>query len=350
MHRLSVMAAAVLLAAPLIAQNPPPQFGEKIEVNAVLVDAIVTDHTGHQILGLDKNDFVVTENGVPQTIDSVDYFTNRRLLTAPEQQAAFKVERVREERYFVFFFDKPDNNLLYDRLQLARQATKHFILEEMLPTDRVAIAGDDKRLKIYSDFTSDKKQLVAALYDSAGYGRGLTEPTPDRPDSILAHINTSSMINHTGTVFQALEVLGDGLHAIHARKNLILFSPGIRELGETVQHGMIMNQSQYYQPMIRALNGANVSVYGVNLQEATTNELPLIHQNLERTSNETAGEYYRTVVGFETVLKRIENENNGYYLITYYSHHARGTSGYQRIQVSLKNPEFRVKAREGYSF
>ena len=97
MQRLGFIVAAALLAAPLLAQTPP-KFGEKVEVNAVLVDAVVTDHTGHQILGLDKDDFIVRENGVPQQIESIDYFTNRRLLTAPEQQAAFKVERVREER------------------------------------------------------------------------------------------------------------------------------------------------------------------------------------------------------------------------------------------------------------
>ena len=40
-------------------------------------------------------------------IDSVDYFTNRRLLDAREENAPFKVERIREDRYFIFFFDKP---------------------------------------------------------------------------------------------------------------------------------------------------------------------------------------------------------------------------------------------------
>src|SRR5947209_8365175 len=93
-----------LLALPLAAQEPP-KFGENVEVNVVLIDAVVTDATGHQILGLDKNDFTVTENGVQQPIDSVEYFTNRKLLNAPEQSAPFKVERVREDRYFVFFFD-----------------------------------------------------------------------------------------------------------------------------------------------------------------------------------------------------------------------------------------------------
>ena len=349
MQRLGCIVAAALLAAPLFAQTPP-QYGEKIEVNAVLVDAIVTDRTGHQILGLDRNDFVVKENGVPQQIESVDYFTNRRLLTSPEQQAAFKVERVREERYFIFFFDKPTGNEYFDRLTLARQATKKFVLNEMLPTDRVAIVGDDVRLKVYSDFTADKHQLLAALDESARFGRGLMARTAAGPGSIMGNIDVDAMVNRTGTVYEALQVLAESMRQIHARKNLLLFSPGIREIGETVRNGMIVSPSRYYDPMIRALNSANVSVYAMNLNEATGIQPAYIHQNLERIASDTSGDYYRQVVGFESIVKRIENQNNGYYLLTYYAHHPRGANGYQKIQVSLKNPEFRVKAREGYAF
>src|SRR5712692_2199987 len=119
MKRLAILFA--LLALPLAAQEPP-KFGEKVEVNVVLIDAVVTDSGGHQILGLDKNDFVVKENGVEQQIDSVDYFTNRKLLNTPEEKAPFKVERVHEDRYFIFFFDKPSDSQLFDELALARRA------------------------------------------------------------------------------------------------------------------------------------------------------------------------------------------------------------------------------------
>ena len=97
------------LSFPALAQEQISNktFGEQLDVNLVLVDVTVTDRQGNQILGLDRSDFIVTENGQPQSIESLDYFTNRRLLSEPESQAAFKVERVREERNFILFFDKP---------------------------------------------------------------------------------------------------------------------------------------------------------------------------------------------------------------------------------------------------
>jgi len=102
---------ALFLAASTAVAQPQQtgKFGEKVDVNLVLLDAVVTDSRGNQILGLDKDDFVVKENGIAQPIDSVDYFTNRQLLNEPESKAAFKVERVHDQRYFVFFFDKPNS-------------------------------------------------------------------------------------------------------------------------------------------------------------------------------------------------------------------------------------------------
>src|SRR5512140_564127 len=106
----SLFLVSVLTAGSLFAQQqePPrtPTYGEQVDVNLVLVDATVTDNKGNQILGLSKDDFIVKENGVPQDIASAEYFTNRTLLDAPESKAAFKVERVRDERYFILFFDR----------------------------------------------------------------------------------------------------------------------------------------------------------------------------------------------------------------------------------------------------
>src|SRR2546423_4395203 len=117
-----VIAVLSLLALSASAQQLPPKISEKVNVNLVLLDAVVTDSRGHQILGLDKDDFVVTENGAPQAIESVDYFTNRQLLTSPESKASFKAERVRDDRYFVFFFDKPSESQFFGRLAVARRA------------------------------------------------------------------------------------------------------------------------------------------------------------------------------------------------------------------------------------
>jgi len=343
MKRLAL--AFALLALPLFAQEKP-KFGENVEVNVVLIDAVVTDGSGHQILGLDKNDFIVKENGAEQPIDSVDYFTNRKLLNAPEQSAPFKVERVHEERYFVFFFDKPQDAQLYDEVSLARKAAKDFVVNNMREGDRVAVVGHDVRLKVYSDFTSDKNQLVRALDDAGRFSLGIT--TGDGP--ILKAIDPKKLMYRSGTVYEALDVLGDALRSIKARKNLVLFSAGILEQGQDVTPGgVVLSESRYFKPMIESLNAANVTVYAINLQRNAP-EVPAYHQTLDRLAAQTNGEYFRRPVNFDPVVKKIEQETNGYYLITYRSPHPKGTSGYQHVDVSVKSAGLHVRAREGYSY
>lgn len=339
-----------LAATTAVAQQEPAAYHEKVNVNLVLLDAVVTDHHGNQILGLDKNDFVVTENGVPQKIDSVDYFTDRELLNEPESKAPFRAEQVHNQRYFIFFFDKPTGgNLLFDRLSLARSAAKHFVDTEMKPADVAAVVADDVRLKVYSDFTADRKQLDKAIDATAAWGTGLTAAeAPATGPSILRALREGRMMNDTGTVYEALQALGDATHDIHARKNIILFSAGIHEPGEQIVGGMIVSPSRYYDPMIRALNRSNVTVYPLQLVD-DPGLPPFMHQTLSRIANDTNGEYFQFNTSFEPALQKIEGETNGYYLIAYYTT-AKGGRGYQKVDVALKNPDFRIRARKGYVY
>jgi len=347
MKRFLALAAALVATAALGQQTPP--FGEKVEVNVVQLDAIVTDSTGHQILGLGKDDFVVTENGAPQKIDSVDYFTNRRMVDQPESKATFKADRMRDERYFVLFFDKPSDNAMWSQLVRARSAAADFVNTQMKPADRVAVAAHDVRLKIFSDFTSDKKQLLRALDDATSFGLGITSKANAAGDaSILKNVDMNRMINHTGTVLEALDTLADATRPIKARKDLVLFSAGILTPDQTIRDGVALNESRYYQAAREALNTADVAVYAVSMQEEP-NLTPAVHQTLEEITADTNGTYFRFNTSFKPALKKIENETNGYYLISYYAPKRSG-SGFQKVEVRTANPAFRIRAREGYSF
>jgi VWFA-related protein len=337
------LALLLFATASLSLSAQQPRFGEKVDVNLVLIDAVVTDPKGNQILGLGKDDFVVTENGEHQKIDSVEYFTNRKLLDAREESAPFKVEQLHENRYFVFFFDKPGEAQLWDSVTSARNAAKRFV-ESLRPGDQVAVAGHDVRLKVYSDFTADKAQLLRAIDDAGSFGQGIM--TGDGP--ILKTVDAHRMMSGSGTVYEALEVLADALHSTRGRKNLVLFSAGILEPGQEVRDGIAVNESRYYRPMLNALNESNVSIYAISLLR-DGDAPPVFHQTLEQVSAATNGSYYRYAVNFIPLLSRIERETNGYYLISYYSNHPKGESGFQKVKVRT-SADLRVKARAGYVY
>lgn len=339
----------LIAAAPLFAQQAPQNqtFGEKVNVDLVQLDAIVTDARGNQILGLGKDDFVVRENGVEQKIDAVDYFTNRRLLNAPEGNANFSVERVHEDRYLILFFDKPlPNPATQGEIVRARTDALRFINESLGPQERVAVVGHDVRLKIYSDFTNDKQQLRRALDEATQFGLGIrSKEAASGGVSLVRNLDFGRVIDRTGTVYEALDVLGDALRPIRGRKELVLFSYGINAGDEDVQGGMILSRSRYYDPAIASLNSADVSVYAVSMGDADVSSSA--HQSLSMLSNDTKGEFFPFHASFLTPLRQVEKKAAGYYLISYAS--TTHPKGFQKVDVSLRNPEFRVSARPGYS-
>jgi VWFA-related protein len=346
MYRKAIL-ALMLFAFPVLGQQP---FQERVDVTAVLIDAVVTDSDGNQILGLGPEDFIVRENGVEQKVDSVDYFTSRRLLNAREENAPFKVERIKEERYLVFFFDKPaPGGELMPEIMRARTSVQKFVDEEMLPSDRIAIVGHDVRLKVYSDFTNDRNALRRALNDVARFGPGIMKAAAgaDQP-SILRNVDAGAMSGETGTAYQGLEVLAHSLRKIPARKNLIIFSPAMHEPSEEVRNGMILNPSRYLEPAIDALNAANVTAYAVNILTNQQPTEPMFHQSLERITSSTNGRYFRNATSFEPALEQIEKATSGYYLITYRPAQRKRDGAFQRVDVALRNTEFKVKARAGY--
>jgi len=342
------IALAVLVAASAALPSPAQVPSAKVDVNLVLVDATVTDRKGNQILGLGKDDFIVKEDGVTQVVDSIDYFTNRRLIDSRESEAKFKVERVKEERYFILFFQKSPDPLFNGEALAAKRAAQEWVKKELLATDRVAVVGFDARLKIFTDFTSDKQRIRKALDQSVQYGKGITAPPADPArDSIVERLNGDRLIRDTGTIYSAIEELSDATRRIVARKVLILFSPGIGEVtSERIPIGR--PDEVRYQPMIEALNRSNVSVHPIFLLRNYRHQP--VEDVLGRMASETGGEYHTNVVNFSLPLKNIEKQNNGYYLLSYKPVlTASRRKGFHKLDVSLRNPEFRVKARQAYA-
>jgi Ca-activated chloride channel family protein len=348
--RTTITAAALMLALALPATaQETPKYEEKLDVNLVLLDVTVTDHKGNQILGLTNDDFIVKIDGKQQPVSSMEYFTNRRLLTVPEAQAEFKVERVKDVRYFVIFFHSFPDPTFRSRFQndliASRRASLEFVEKRIRPEDKVAVAGYDFRLKLYTDFTSDKEVLKKAIEEAATFSNGITA-TPEKTadDSILANLNVRAMISDTGRIYDGLELLADAIRPIPARKALLLFSPGIGEASDFSSQ-IPENDAVWFDPMLAAIQHANVTVYPMHLMRNVRYHAS--EQNLMRLSSETGGEYYRQATSFEIPLKLIEQKNNGYYLLGVYTDAKPSDTNLRSVSVKLKNPEFEVSARKG---
>jgi VWFA-related protein len=363
---LGALAAAAMgpVAGPALAQGNPqetPRFGEKIEVQEVLLDALVTDARGNVIVGLGKSDFVVRENGKPVDLTGVTFYSNRRLVAASPELArkGIKPEQIPEDRYFILFWNDQKANaadapvLLTQQVESGRRA-KEWVEREVLPNDWMAVASYDVKLKVHQDFTHDHRLLAAAI-DDAVQGKDTENnwpsrvPAPGSGPSLLAGLPRGNELrDRTGTIYDALQALARAASNIPARKNLVQFGIGFGWITPG-PFGQYKPDPRYYAPTMQALNTADVAVYTVDLWPPGTINHTMA-DSLNQLAADTGGRYLFNFTNFLSALGQVSKENNGCYLLSYRSQHPAGSSGYQRVEVKTVNPEFRVKARQGYSY
>lgn len=113
----------------------------KVETTLAIFDVLVVDAQGRSLTGFTKDDFVVSEDGLPQEV------------------AAFSLgDGSTMPRSIVLIIDYSGSQLPY--LQNSVEAAKTLV-EKLTPRDRMAIVTDDVELLV--EFTSDKGKLKKSL-------------------------------------------------------------------------------------------------------------------------------------------------------------------------------------------
>jgi len=348
---------AALLAAPLSAQEDAdqgpdrPQFEGRMEVSEVLLDVLVTDRSGNVVMGLDEDDFVVEEDGRPVEIQSIAFYSNRHFLGGlgdSDEPSGVSRNELPEERYFVLFFYRPPLHAAgvdrrhFLRLSEAGRRCFEWTVRELLPNDYVAVVAYGTQLELYHEFTRDRQRLSDAIHRAA-LGKPPTERWTSRTETPHPEINLAALPEGEElrkqteeSVQDALRVLAEALGGIQGRKNLIVFGADLpRERSKEWMEG--------YPPMVEALNTHNVAAYTIGVADG-------LQRSLLRLAQDTGGEYTYRFSSFIDPLRRIAQENSGYYLLSYRSRHPEGERGYQEVAVRTTNEGFEVRSRSGYRY
>lgn len=338
-------------------QEPQGQFGERIEVNEVLLDVLVTDTRGNVIVGLGKDDFVVKEDGKPVDLSGVTFYSNRRLVESAQAvaQKGITVDQVPEDRYFILFFEDQKDaaqeapRLLSQQMEAAKRA-KGWVDGELLANDWVAVVSYDTKLKVQQDFTHDRRALIRGIDDAVKAkdpeGNYPSRINAEGPSLLKGLPKGKDLRKETGTIYDALQVISEATGTIRGRKNLLLFTYGLP--GRLDTYGQFVPDKIHFEPTMRALNDNNVAAYTIDITPPATEHT--LSDALNNMANETGGRYFFNVTNFSTPLDQISQENSGYYLLSYQTERLAKDKGFQTVQVTTANPEFRVKTRRGYGY
>jgi VWFA-related protein len=168
--------------SPPPAQTQTPQQGQadedevvRITTNLVQVDAVVTDKSGKLVTDLRPEEIEILEDGRPQKITNFSFVSTESgtVTTQPQPSAAarpdklappvppvrLKPEQVRRTVALVV----DDLGLSFESTHFVREALKKFVDKQMEEGDLVAIIRTGGGIGALQQFTSDKRQLYAAI-------------------------------------------------------------------------------------------------------------------------------------------------------------------------------------------
>ena len=260
----------------------------------VIEDVILKDKSGKPIEGLTAKDFIVTEDGKPQTVKFAIYQTLEEAAapaeTAPappvpepakpekspiaspaKPEAAVKSVianqispeksgdlKYKDRRLLVMFFDMTSMPIP-DQMR-AQTAAQKFIKTQMTKSDLMAMMTYSSDVKVVEDFTDDRDVLLKDVKNLIiGEGQGFDTSTSDDSTSdtgaAFTADDTEFNIFNTDRQLSALETAVKMLSSLNEKKALVYFASGIQKSAD--------NQAQL-QATVNAAIRANVSFYPID--------------------------------------------------------------------------------------
>jgi VWFA-related protein len=326
---------SLLAAGNLRAQQQPPPI--KVEVKVVNVFATVHDKKGQAVSSLGKDDFVVEEDGRPQTITYFGKDTDLPLTLGLLVDTSGSQRRVLDQE---------------------RDAS-HSFLDDMVreDKDKAFVLHFDYEVELLQDLTSSRQKLEKAL-DLLGapqlnrYGTDPNGGSRQRGGGTLLYdavYLASDEVIKKQQGRKALIVLSDGVD--HGSKESLEDAIRTAQRADTLVYSILFADEQQYQGPI-GFGGPGMGRHGGmggGGGRYPREDHPDGKKVLERISRETGGRLFEVSKKqpIDEIYKSIAEELRNQYSIGY-TPAADVAAGYHKIHVEVKQKDMTVQARDGY--
>lgn len=284
----------------------------KLETRLVNLNVKVTDKLGKPLPALNKTDFQILEDNVPQEIAHFEP------ITAPLN--------------IVLLLDLSGST--EKKIKIMKSAAKSFV-DSLNSNDHIAVVGFTRRFMVVSNFTTDKKLLKDRIGDIKN--------------------------RHTGTAYydamwSALDLFDE---ANATRKAIVVITDGVdNSLDHPKDHDYDPKHS--YQELLDRIIEADVTIYPVYLD--TEYETVVKHgmsnhdayvaarKQVAEVAEMTGSEMFRAdrAEDLEGVYKQVAAELHSLYSLAYTPQEMRKDGKWRKIQISVKREGARARARHGY--
>jgi VWFA-related protein len=398
---------ASLLSAPLQSQTAPPEAnGNRVfQANAriVVLDVVVTGKNRRPLTGLHKQDFVLSEDGHPQTITYFEEHTGAQPLQVnppdPTPNIFTNIPRVKPtDSVTVLLFDSL-NTPLDDQRYVRAQMLKY--LKKPDPGRRIAIFALGTQLRLLQSFTDDPALLTAAVNSRKNGAapetspllqstaetaatqetiNGLIKYAPDAAaDMKQFEAEQSSTRGETRLklTLEALQELAHYLGGIPGRKNVAWFSGAFPiaifpDSSLPDEFGAQRNDQEDVLKTDALLASAQVAIYPIAPEGVATDSLYSAgadsrltqeqlsnpqqeaqqrnanHAAMDKIAIDTGGTAVYGTNSLTDALDRVTSHGSYFYTLTYTSTNPATNGKFRKIQVELAQPGYQLAYRRGY--
>jgi len=308
-----IPAAALSIAAQKPKPSPTPTPEDKqgrvtIEIRRVRLPITVTDKKGQFVPGLTKNDFVILEDKVPQTIET---FSDDLSQTTP--------------LYVAVLMDTSPSTA--GKLKFQQESAMNFIQTVVKPRkDRVLFGTFDDQINLLQDFTDRLDLLDKAVY------------------------SVKKMGTQTALFDAIWQFCDEKMRSVPGRRVLLVVTDG----EDTYSRANIRDAidiAQRTETTIFAIStkaGFLATVPGVEAGQVADKK----DKDLQTLAEETGGAAFFTgdMLSLERSFTRISKELRAQYLVTYNPTNKSYDGTFRKIDVKLGDGhnDLKVRTKRGY--
>ncbi len=302
-------------APPATAQEVPQTSGPPIKVSTEVVNvyAVVRTKHGRLVPDLNKNDFEIKEDNVPQKITYFSRETDTPLTLA------------------IMVDTSPSQGKV---LGTEQREAKTFLRQILRPKDLACVIHFDLEVELLQDFTIEQSLLDKAIDETVinGGGHGvLPSPLPTRSVG--------------GThLYDAVYLAANQLmsHEV-GRKVLILLTDG-EDQGSQETLKQALEAAQKSDVIIYAIDIVDRAFYGLGNMGFSGDSV------LRKLCEQTGGNVVKVnrIQNTAKAFQEIADELRTQYLLGYTPSNSRSDSGFRKITVRVTHGNYKVQARRGY--
>jgi len=276
------------------------------------VVATVVDGKGRTVPNLTADDFILEEDGQPQTI--------KHLLSTAEQPASLGV-----------VLDVSES--MRSKIRTAQRALDRFF-SLIDHDDEIFLMTFALRASLIADFTPHRKQLTNAL---------------------ISGVNLSGGTSLYDSLNQALQKVKEGRYQ---KKAIVLVTDGedttsVTRFDKALQT-IRESEMLVYSVGIKGAPGFDLETDPLSGNARTTRNFTTVDMKVLNQFGEASGgrawEISEAVFGkkMDEVLDTIAAELRGQYSIGYYPSHPVKDGKWHRVRIRMKNPDYSARARKEY--